>query len=263
MSNDDVKQADFGAILEAINEKVYWDMIKAMPTTDEWYDAGMINPDGELLDFTEDTGKKLYHEDLASSFKETMAIWAKGYIRINLHLGILHLGAEPTAEQWVTLGKYVDNVAGVDVYATGGPGDELEAQFNSDAPRRLIMNAIRGYYSGKEANVPDRVLQESIKTLEDLQKAWEEQGIDVDVWEQAKTGYIKLATLIVPKDSRRQGQGSSVMTDLTRYADATGKTIILTAAERDDAHGTTSKARLKKFYKRFGFVENNGDHSDG
>jgi len=36
----------------------------------------------------------------------------------------------------------------------------------------------------------------------------------------------------------------------------------LSTAQRDPHHGTTSSARLKKFYKRFGFRENKGRRYD-
>jgi GNAT superfamily N-acetyltransferase len=58
---------------------------------------------------------------------------------------------------------------------------------------------------------------------------------------------------VVPKNARGQGIGSQFMKDLTEYADANGKTIILTPSKD---FGATSVNRLKDFYKDFGFSKN-------
>jgi GNAT superfamily N-acetyltransferase len=73
---------------------------------------------------------------------------------------------------------------------------------------------------------------------------------------------ITLSMIEVPKVNRKQGIGTSVMTDLINYADEHQKRIVLTPGLHDPLHGTTSRARLIKFYKRFGFVENRGRNKD-
>ena len=73
---------------------------------------------------------------------------------------------------------------------------------------------------------------------------------------------INLDSIIVDKAKRKQGVGSAVMQELIDYADAEGYTIVLTPGSKDDAHGTTSRGRLVKFYKRFGFRENKGRSMD-
>lgn len=73
-----------------------------------------------------------------------------------------------------------------------------------------------------------------------------------------KNGDLKIDHIAVPKDSRKQGIGSAVMSEITRFADDNGLRTTLTASVYDQHYGTTSQARLKKFYKRFGFVENRG-----
>jgi len=73
---------------------------------------------------------------------------------------------------------------------------------------------------------------------------------------------ISLSSMIIPKEERKQGIGTAIMTDLINYADANNKRIILSPGMQDDRHGTTSRARLVKFYKRFGFVENKGRNKD-
>lgn len=71
---------------------------------------------------------------------------------------------------------------------------------------------------------------------------------------------IKLQMIKVSE--KKMGVGTNVMNDLIQYADRMNKRIVLVPGSRDDVHGTTSKARLIKFYKRFGFVENKGRHKD-
>lgn len=69
---------------------------------------------------------------------------------------------------------------------------------------------------------------------------------------------IVLDSLIVGKDKQGQGLGSQAMKMLTDYADQHGKRIILTPGSQDKVHGTTSRNRLVRFYKQFGFKENKG-----
>lgn len=73
---------------------------------------------------------------------------------------------------------------------------------------------------------------------------------------------ITLDMIEVPKADRKQGVGTAVLTDLINYADQQSKRISLTPGLHDATHGTTSRTRLVKFYKRFGFVENKGRNKD-
>lgn len=73
---------------------------------------------------------------------------------------------------------------------------------------------------------------------------------------------ITLHSLIVGKDKRGQGLGSKAMQMLTNYADQNQKRIVLTPAVKDKQGGTTSRGRLVKFYKQFGFVESKGRNID-
>lgn len=75
---------------------------------------------------------------------------------------------------------------------------------------------------------------------------------------------IKLSSIIVPKGGRGSGAGTAALNDLCRYADEHGQRILLTPAQaQDHGHdGPTSRARLVRFYKRFGFKENTGRSRD-
>jgi len=69
---------------------------------------------------------------------------------------------------------------------------------------------------------------------------------------------IVLDKIVVPDEMRGSGKGTEFMSDLIADADRKGKSIGLTPSS--DFGG--NKARLKEFYKRFGFVENKGKNKD-
>jgi len=85
-----------------------------------------------------------------------------------------------------------------------------------------------------------------------------------DLWlsNQESRNAIELSSIIVGKENQKSGIGTSVMNDIINFADQHGKIVILDPGLRDSAHGTTSKSRLVKFYKRFGFIENKGRNKD-
>lgn len=75
-------------------------------------------------------------------------------------------------------------------------------------------------------------------------------------------GNLKLNMIAVAKDSQGEGIGTQVMGRIANFADANGLRIILSPGLPDDGFGTTSRARLVRFYRRFGFVENKGRNKD-
>lgn len=75
-------------------------------------------------------------------------------------------------------------------------------------------------------------------------------------------GDIVLNILIVPKEMQKRGLGTQAMEALCGFADRHGRRILLTPGLKDDRHGTTSRARLVRYYKRFGFRENTGRSKD-
>ena len=72
-----------------------------------------------------------------------------------------------------------------------------------------------------------------------------------------KAGDIELSMIEALR--RGEGSGSKAMEELVALADNSGKRITLTP---DMMPGTTSTARLKKFYRRFGFKPNKGRNAD-
>lgn len=73
---------------------------------------------------------------------------------------------------------------------------------------------------------------------------------------------LLLHHLEVPKDKRKQGIGSAIMREITDFADDHGFRLVLKTAVKNPDFGTTSSGRLKKFYKRFDFLENKNRNKD-
>jgi hypothetical protein len=81
-----------------------------------------------------------------------------------------------------------------------------------------------------------------------------------DLWlsDMATRGAFEISSIIVNKDDQKAGTGTAVMQELIAYADQNDKIVVLDPALKDKNHGTSSQSRLRKFYKRFGFIENKG-----
>lgn len=108
-----------------------------------------------------------------------------------------------------------------------------------------------------------------------LQATREKFGADLvalDVYISTASGDLHLDTLAIAKGANRQGMGSEVMRELTRFADQYQARITLNRAEKGwqikppassgPSAVTTSEDRLIRFYQRFGFVRNMGRHKD-
>lgn len=93
--------------------------------------------------------------------------------------------------------------------------------------------------------------------LDEVRKQWDDAGIESNISEKNNT--ITLSQIVVPKTERGAGKGSAAVQALVDYADQTGQRIVLTPSTD---FGASSKKRLVKFYKRFGFVENKGRNKD-
>lgn len=66
---------------------------------------------------------------------------------------------------------------------------------------------------------------------------------------------MALDAIVVPKDMRKRGIGTKIMKELVLIATRYNCVFMLSP---DDSLGATSKARLRRFYKRFGFIDNKG-----
>ena len=64
-----------------------------------------------------------------------------------------------------------------------------------------------------------------------------------------------LDVIEIPKDMRNHGLGIEIMKELVSLSRRYDCVFMLSP---DDSLGATSKERLRRFYKRFGFVDNKG-----
>jgi len=102
--------------------------------------------------------------------------------------------------------------------------------------------------------------EESIETkLDSLTSKLEKNGIEVSMSYHKFGDYIAISRIFVPKDMRKQGEGTKIMEAIFKFADDNQLTIALSPSTD---FGATSKNRLIDFYKRFGFVLNKGRHKD-
>jgi ribosomal protein S18 acetylase RimI-like enzyme len=98
-----------------------------------------------------------------------------------------------------------------------------------------------------------------VNPIKDLSDKWNSKGVDLDVYSSKDGTKINLSKISVDPKQRNQGIGSQVMKDIIQQADNTNAIVTLSPSVD---FGGTSVARLKDFYKEFGFVENKGRNKD-
>jgi len=116
---------------------------------------------------------------------------------------------------------------------------------------------------------PQNEISENIEANNDIgvqafAKSLESKYDLKDIWmnDMASRNAIELANIIVKRDAQKRGTGSAVMQEIVDFAEQHGRIIVLDPAIIDKRHGTTSQARLRRFYKRFGFIDNKGRNKD-
>lgn len=101
--------------------------------------------------------------------------------------------------------------------------------------------------------------EENLKALE---KGWAPHGVEIDA--SISTDIygrknLHLSRIEIQKNRRGRGLGTKAMEDLIHLAD---QYKMLTTLSPSTDFGASSKERLKRFYRRFGFVSNKGRHKD-
>lgn len=71
---------------------------------------------------------------------------------------------------------------------------------------------------------------------------------------------VELTWIIV--EDRKQGIGTAIMRELCEFADHHSAEISLKPASKADFAATTSRDRLIRFYKRFGFVREKAEPAE-
>jgi GNAT superfamily N-acetyltransferase len=86
-----------------------------------------------------------------------------------------------------------------------------------------------------------------------IRKGYESVFFELMVTHNFLVGNVIDLTWIIVQD-RKQGIGTAIMRELCEFADRHAVEIRLTPASKGDHAATTSRARLIRFYKRFGFA---------
>lgn len=125
----------------------------------------------------------------------------------------------------------------------------------ADEQRPAADVAVRQFATGQAVEVgPVMPTEVSAVSLAGIESLAAEMRVSLGVSEG--NGRVVLSKIVA--EERGQGSGSQVMRALADYADATNQQMALTPS--GDFGG--SVARLRKFYKKFGFVENKGKNKD-
>jgi predicted GNAT family N-acyltransferase len=120
-----------------------------------------------------------------------------------------------------------------------------------------VTSENKAEFDRKELEKRGLLKPEKNSNVDDISKKYQELGVTSDIY-NGKNG-IELSRIVVPKEKQNQGLGSQFMDDLTSHADKNNKRIFLSPSTD---FGASSIERLKKFYKRYGFVENKGKSKD-
>jgi GNAT superfamily N-acetyltransferase len=93
------------------------------------------------------------------------------------------------------------------------------------------------------------------EALAALRNGWSPLGVKIDAYLNPRNRTVSLTKIEVKKDLQKTGLGTKAMEDLVAYADQYG--LMITLSPSTD-FGASSVARLRRFYERFGFVQNKG-----
>jgi predicted GNAT family N-acyltransferase len=122
-----------------------------------------------------------------------------------------------------------------------------------------VMGGGVGTSAGMKAPMGQGGKDLAMNSIKDLSDKWNSQGVNLDIYPSKSGEKINLSKIVIDPDKRNQGIGSQVMNDIVNQADNTNATVTLSPSVD---FGASSVARLKDFYKQFGFVENKGRNKD-
>jgi GNAT superfamily N-acetyltransferase len=177
-------------------------------------------------------------------------------------------GVVPKSGQTVQPVNTASDVAAMPGKVAGTVGDmlgvtdamrALRGEMTPEEAQTFAMGAATMVLGGPEAKAAEEATPAAFRTLGEFRDYWNAQGVKHFVGDLPNRNQYNLSQIVVPKDQRSQGIGSAFMNQLTDLADANGRTV--TATPSID-FGGSSVARLKDFYKGFGFVENKGRNKD-
>jgi GNAT superfamily N-acetyltransferase len=103
-------------------------------------------------------------------------------------------------------------------------------------------------------SMPAKLTSAKVRKFEaHIRNSYESVFFELMVTHNLLAGNVIELTWIIVRD-RKQGVGTAIMRELCEFADRHAAEIRLTPASKGDNAATTSRARLIRFYKRFGFA---------
>lgn len=138
-------------------------------------------------------------------------------------------------------------------------GEQSQSYYGDRFDRFTAQHYIEFVRLLQEKSVIDGKKQQetrySLKDLDEIKAKYKDETDYLFLHEKGDT--ISVDNIVVKKEYRNKGIGTKILKDVIAYADETEKTITLTPTSE---FGT--KARLTKWYKAHGFVENKGRNAD-
>lgn len=105
-----------------------------------------------------------------------------------------------------------------------------------------------------ESVVEETILENNIQSLEQYIRNL--YDVKLNLFQRGDT--IRLAKIVVPKERRGEGIGDEILEIIKEFADENDFRITLTP----DSSLGGNRAKLIKWYKRHGFIENRGKNKD-
>jgi GNAT superfamily N-acetyltransferase len=126
----------------------------------------------------------------------------------------------------------------------------------SDAPASSYGRAAPPIVSAASAVRTERSIEEASNFAAEVKERY--PGITLHLSGSSFSDFATLSLISIPESMRGQGIATKVMQEIIDEADSNGWNIALSPS----ADFGSSKARLVKFYQRFGFVANSGRNKD-
>jgi GNAT superfamily N-acetyltransferase len=226
-----------------------------------WYDdKDFKNKFDAIFDYNDYNN----YERLVTSIPTQVLVYRPNQIHI--------LGSKQDIERFK---NFVNNT---DMEVTKGELEEAKKK-KADRCLRIARKRIRKSSAYRSGNIVRCRQGEIWQDLKEEEEKEEEEysmlGVEqlekklLDKYKGLKTlflfnnkGVLSVDMIEVNPNERNKGIGSNVINDIIKYADANNMEIRLNPAVKDERKGTTSRNRLVRFYKSFGFIENTGRNID-
>ncbi len=276
------KSVSFRVRSEEERDKLFEDAKKEFGTTKNFNEAGYMLPDASLLDFSEKDfpgERSIDHRAIEGVIIENgnryenrweylADFMNEGAIRLLPESAGINMIQAPTEEQRKKIFDFIYKYNGEVILEIND--ERLNSVVYMEYDRRTspsrIFRDIDGYFN--EGIVPEQDVRFRV-AFDSANSELNSEGISInnpalmeeyglsDITLSKNGNYVTLSKVVVA--DKGNGNGTRFMSDLTKIADENGWTLVLTP---DKSFGASSVARLKKFYKRFGFKDNKGRNTD-